>query len=200
MNTAKVYSMKQARQRQEDPLNLQSLPLVAPPRDGWPAVEAALRGDARRRIVWRYATGALAVAATVTLAVGLYWQEPGTVGVGAQVTGPVPTVPVGGRLAADGLQSRARPAPTAGTLESMIGLSQQLESRLRGIRAEAGSLPSSAVVYQVELEDLVAQVDEELSRQPDSLALWNQRVSLLMDLERLYENSLRREYHRIASL
>jgi hypothetical protein len=188
MNTAKVYSMKQARQRQEDPLNLQSLPLVSPPRDGWQAVEAALRGDARRRTGWRYAAGALGVAATVTLAVGLYWQEPGPVGAVAaevtQVTGPVPTVP----------------APTAGTLDSMIALSQQLEGRLRGIRAEAGSLRSSAVVYQVELEDLVAQVDEELSRQPGSLALWNQRVSLLMDLERLYENSLRREYHRIASL
>ena len=82
----------------------------------------------------------------------------------------------------------------------MVALSQQLETRLRGICAESGSLPSSDVVYQVELEDLVAQVDEELSRQPDSLVLWNQRVSLLMDLERLYENSLRREYHRIASL
>ncbi|MGK2926138.1 MAG: hypothetical protein ACSLE2_11000 [Lysobacterales bacterium] len=196
--------MKQARQRQEDPLNLQSLPLVSPPRDGWPAVEAALSGDTRRRTVWRYAAGALGVAATVTLAVGLYWQESGTVGAGAadvaQVTGPVPTVPAGERLVADEFQSPARPAPAAGTLDSMIALSQQLEGRLRGIRAEAGSLRSSAVVYQVELEDLVAQVDEELSRQPDSLPLWNQRVSLLMDLERLYENSLRREYHRIASL
>lgn len=189
MNTAKVYSMKQARQRQEDPLNLQSLPLVSPPRDGWPVVEAALRGDARRRTVWRYAAGTVAAAATVTLAVGLYWQQSSSVGAGAVGVAQV-----------EGTESRARPAPAAGTLESMIGLSQQLEGRLRGIRAEAGSLRSSAVVYQVELEDLVAQVDEELSRQPDSLPLWNQRVSLLMDLERLYENSLRREYHRIASL
>lgn len=197
MNTAKVYSMKQARQRQDDPLNLQRLPLLSPPRDGWPTIEAALRGDTRRRIAWRYATGALAAAATVTLAVGLYWQEAPNVGA-EPVTGPEPSV--GGRLAADEPLSRARRAPTPRTLDSMVALSQQLETRLRGIRAETGSLPSSDVVYQVELEDLVAQVDEELSRQPDSLALWNQRVSLLMDLERLYENSLRREYHRIASL
>ena len=189
MNTAKVYSMKQARQRQEDPLNLQSLPLVSPPRDGWPTVEAALRGDARRRSVWRYATGALAAAATVTLAVGLYWQEPSDAGVGAADVAQ-----------AEGPESQVSRAPASRTLDSMVALSQQLETRLRGIRAETGSLPSSDVVYQVELEDLVAQVDEELSRQPDSLALWNQRVSLLMDLERLYENSLRREYHRIASL
>jgi hypothetical protein len=86
------------------------------------------------------------------------------------------------------------------SLDAMIALSQQLEGRLRTIRADVGSLPSSAVVYQVELEDLVVQVDEELSRQPDSLPLWNQRVALLLDLERLYANSLRREYHRMASL
>lgn len=189
MNTAKVYSMKQARQRHEDPLNLQSLPLVSPPRDGWPAVEAALRGDARRRVVWRYAAGALAAAATLTLVVGLSWQQSSTVGAGATGVAQV-----------TGAESRAGSASTARTLDSVVALSQQLEARLRGIRAETGSLPSSEVVYQVELEDLVAQVDEELSRQPDSLALWNQRVSLLMDLERLYENRLRREYYRLASL
>lgn len=199
MNTAKVYSMKQARQKQDDPLNLQSLPLVSPPADGWPVVAAALRRDARRRAIRRYATGALAAAATVTLAVGFYLLQ------------PQPAPPSGGRLAADLPDTRAMLAPavaaedttasgTSDTLYSVIALSQQLEGRLRGIRTEVGSLPANAVVYQVELEDLVVQVDEELSRQPDSLALWNQRVSLLMDLERLYENSLRREYHRIASL
>jgi hypothetical protein len=208
MNTAKVYNMQLARQKQEDPLNLQSLPLVAPPRDGWPAVEAALRGDARRRSLWRSAAGALAAAATVTLALGLYLREPGQ------------DVPVGGRFAGEQTASRAIRSPTntagasvaeavtesassgapAATLDALVALSQRLEGRLRHIRADVGSLPANAVVYQVELEDLVVQVDEELSRQPDSLALWNQRVALLMDLERLYENSLRREYDRMASL
>jgi hypothetical protein len=190
MNTAKVYSMKQARQRQEDPLNLQSLPLVSPPRDGWPAIEAALRGDARRRSVWRYAAGALAAVATVTLAIGFYLLQ------------PVPDSPPAVRVAADLPEAAELQTATAAgaTLDSLIALSQQLEGRLRGIRTEAGNLPASAVVYQVELEDLVVQVDEELSRRPDSLALWNQRVSLLMDLERLYASNLRREYHRIASL
>jgi hypothetical protein len=32
------------------------------------------------------------------------------------------------------------------------------------------------------------------------LELWNQRVNLLLDLSRLYENQLRRDYHRMASL
>ena len=213
MNTAKVYSMQLARQKQEDPLNLQSLPLVAPPRDGWPAVEAVLRRDARRRNLGRYAAGALAAAATVTLALGLYLNQPD------------PEDRAAGRLAVDQPESRAMRAPTITTeassteasiteamaesgksgasdtaLDALIALSQQLEGRLRHIRADVGSLPANAVVYQVELEDLVVQVDEELSRQPDSLALWNQRVELLLDLERLYENSLRREYDRMASL
>ncbi|RPH94945.1 MAG: hypothetical protein EHM68_13340 [Lysobacterales bacterium] len=192
--------MQIARHRQEDPLNLQSLPLVSPPRDGWPAVAAALRGDARRRSLGRYAAGALAAAAVVTLALGLYLRGPGH-----------DAAPAEGHLAGEGpaSQTMLAPADVAGTttesgtqdsLDAMIALSQQLEGRLRTIRADVGSLPSSAVVYQVELEDLVVQVDEELSRQADSLPLWNQRVALLLDLERLYANSLRREYHRMASL
>jgi hypothetical protein len=36
--------------------------------------------------------------------------------------------------------------------------------------------------------------------QPDSLSLWSQRVDLLMNLERLYENNLRRDYQQMASL
>ena len=200
MKTAKVYSMQLARQKQDDPLNLQSLPMVAPPRDGWPAVEAALRGDARRRSLGRYAAVTLAAAATVTLALGLYLRGPGQ-----------DASPAGGRLAGEqpGTRAMLAPADVAGattesgaqdSLAALIALSQQLEGRLRYIRADVGNLPASAVVYQVELEDLVVQVDEELSRQPDSLTLWNQRVALLIDLERLYENCLRREYDRMASL
>lgn len=200
MNTAKVYNMQIARQRQEDPLNLQSLPLVSPPRDGWPAVAAALRGDARRRSLGRYAAGALAVAATVTLALGLFLRGPGH-----------DASSVGAHLAAEqpGSQAMLVPTDVAGAttesgandgLDAVIAVSQQLEGRLRYIRADAGNLPSGVVVYQVELEDLVVQVDEELSRQPESLPLWNQRVALLLDLERLYSDNLRREYHRMASL
>ena len=48
--------------------------------------------------------------------------------------------------------------------------------------------------------DLVAQVDSELSVAPDSADLWSQRVNLLLDLSQLYENSLRRDYYRMASL
>ena len=185
--------MKHARQKQEDPLNLQSLPLVSPPADGWPAVEAALRRDARGRSLRRYAGMALAAAATVTLAVGLFLRDP----VATPGGDSAPAMAMPDSTATGSTDATGAGAPT---LDALIALSQRLETRLRLLRAEGGSLPAGAVVYQVELEDLVVQVDEELSQRPESLALWNQRVGLLMDLERLYQDRLRREYHRVASL
>ena len=67
-------------------------------------------------------------------------------------------------------------------------------------RSQAGVMPTSSVIYQVELEDLVAQVDEALSMRPDSMDLWSQRINLMLDLSQLYQNELRREYHLMASL
>jgi len=185
------YRIHNVRQREEDPLNLRSLPLVDPPIDAWPEIEAALlRRNGKQRGA-RYAGGALAAAATLTLAVGLYFggtqrqpaAEPSAL---TQAESPASTV--------------AEEPDTSGQLESLIGLSQQLESRLRLLRAQAGDMPAGALVYQVELEDLVVQVDDALSMNPDSLPLWNQRVSLLADLNTLYEDKLRREYQQIASL
>ena len=86
------------------------------------------------------------------------------------------------------------------TAESLIALSQKLENRLRMYRSQMGDLPADALVYQVELQDLIVQVDGELSLSPDSVDLWGQRVNLMMDVVRLYENSLRRDYRRMASL
>jgi hypothetical protein len=196
MNPGQVYLMKQVMQKQQDPLNLQGLPQVRPPRDGWPVIEAALRQDSRRRTMTRAAGAALAAAAVVTLAVTLVLQQrvPGSPeGVLDLALQPAPD-------AASEIAGSAARNVTAATLDSLIAVSQRLEGRLRTVRAGVGELPARDLVYQVELEDLVAQVDDELSAQPDSLSLWNQRVSLLQDLERLYENSLRREYRQVASL
>jgi hypothetical protein len=184
--------MKHARQKQEDPLNLQSLPLVSPPADGWPAVEAALRQDARRRGLRRAALGGLAAAAALVLALGLYRQQ--------DTPGPPAAQGEAGLAVTEPVPAAGTVEPSERRLEELVALSQQLEARLRLLRAEGGSLPASAVVYQVELEDLVVQVDEELSRQPDSIPLWNQRISLLADLELLYQDRLRREYRQYASL
>jgi hypothetical protein len=182
-------------QKQQDPLNLQNLPLVSPPSDLWPAVEAELKRTGNRRAAARYAGGALAVAAALVLALGLILRAP-PVGPAAQPA----------QLASSAQETTPAVPPTdsqplsEANLEAVIALSQRLEGRLRRIRAEAGALPARVVVYQVELEDLVVQVDEELSRSPGSLPLWTQRVDLLVDLERLYEAGLRREYQQMASL
>jgi hypothetical protein len=187
-----IHNMQQARQRQEDPLNLRSLPLVTPPDDGWPQIEAGLLQHGRRRSAMRYAGAALAVAAMVTLAVGLTLRQPEPLS-GAAVESIPP------QLAQN--DPAILPAPAAdATLDSLIALSQQLEGQLRVYRSEVGGLPSEALIYQVELEDLVAQVDGELSMNPDSITLWSQRVNLMLDLSQLYETSMRRNYRQVASL
>ena len=197
MNSAKVYLMKHPMQKHDDPLGLHRLPMVAPHRDGWPAIEAALRQDQRRRRTTRYAGLALAAAASVTLALGMLLQKPmSSASDSLSDQSMAQQYPQEGASAAGDNAALA----SADTLNALITLSQGLEGRLRALRAGVGDLPASTVVYQVELEDLVVQVDEALSNQPDSLPLWSQRVNLLMDLEQLYENSLRREYRQIASL
>jgi hypothetical protein len=190
MSLSKVYRMQAKRQKQEDPFNLRSLPMVEPPGDdGWPAVQQALLAQGRQRRIWKTAGGALAAAATVVLAFSL-WLSPEVApdrqipGLAVTDTEPAPTV----------LESRAE------TLQSLMSLSQRLENRLRAYRDELGDLPAGSVIYQVELQDLVAQVDDQISARPDSLELWSQRVNLLLDISRLYENSLRREYQQLASL
>jgi len=191
--------MKHAMQKQQDPLNLQGLPQVAPPRDGWPAIEAALRKDNTRLTFRRYAGAALAAAAVVALALTLVVERPFSgIPIGAPDQSAQLDLQPAHESEATGPDATSS-APMA-TLDSLMTLSQLLESRLRTYRGGFGDLPASDLVYQVELEDLVVQVDEELSARPDSLALWNQRVTLLMDLERLYQNRLRREYRQMASL
>jgi hypothetical protein len=169
MTYAKVHIM----QKEPDPLNLGSLPLVAPPSDDWPLIRSALVQHHRRRRVARYSGGLLAVAAMLMLAVGLFIHQPALA---------------------------PAPAGAPQTLDSVIALSQKLETRVRSYRSEVGGMPTDSLVYQVELEDLIAQVDDELSMRPDSLELWSQRVNLLLDLSQLYQNQLRRDYHRLASL
>ncbi len=55
-------------------------------------------------------------------------------------------------------------------------------------------------MYVAELEDLVAQVDTELSFSPRSVNLWGQRVNLLLDLAQIYQHQWERDYSRMASL
>jgi hypothetical protein len=179
MHYSKVHIM----QKERDPLNLGSLPLLTPPSDDWPLIRSALVKQQRRRRLTQYTGGLLAVAAMLMLAVGLFIHQPALA---------PPSAP------ANATATAATTAPQ--TLDSLITLSQRLETRVRTFRSEAGGIPTESLVYQVELEDLIAQVDGELSMRPDSLELWSQRVNLLLDLSTLYQNQLRRDYHAMASL
>lgn len=183
----KVHTMKTDR----DPLNLSSLPPVDSPEDGWPVIEAALREDSDRHRTWKATIASLAIAASITLALGLLvrqtWQE----------TGPVNAEPPPLVVTEEPVDTSA---PTSDQLASLIGMSQKLESQLRRIRTDAPLTMTTSLVYQVELQDLVAQVDRELSYDPESTVLWAQRVNLLLDLRSLYQNELRRESAQMASL
>ncbi len=179
-------------QSERDPLNLGSLPLVSPPADDWLLIEAALRKQNSRKRIVALAGRTLAIAATVIVVVGVFVYRPFGIPAGTSGLKEPHTAQVENPVSSDG--------PGINTLDSLIALSQQLESNLRKIRLQAGMMPTSAVIYQIELEDLVAQVDEELSMRPDSVELWSQRINLMLDLSQLYQNELRREYNRIASL
>jgi hypothetical protein len=68
------------------------------------------------------------------------------------------------------------------------------------LRQETGSMPAESAIYVAELEDLIAQVDSELSVTPDSIDLWGQRVNLMLDLAQIYQQQWETYYGRMASL
>ena len=189
MNLAKVYVMS-VTHKPDDPLGLGSLPPVSPPDDGWPVIEATLTAKRRQRRRTGAIGGAFAVAATVVMALSVTLWRPG------DTPAIDPAATAQHDAASESVPEPLRDPP----LESLIAMSKQLESRVRLYRNEIGDLPASDLVYQVELQDLIVQVDEQLSMDPGSLNLWSQRVDLLLDVTQLYENQLRRDYYRIASL
>ncbi|MBT8041116.1 MAG: hypothetical protein HKO85_11405 [Xanthomonadales bacterium] len=186
--------MNHRRNEPADPLNLRSLPPVTSEHDAWPAIRNTLLHQRRRSRAWRFGGAALATAATLVLALTL------------TVNAPVPdTVSPNGPgtddllVAESGREAQSLPLQEP-SVESLIAMSRQLEARVRQSRYRVGDLPVRQLVYQVELQDLIVQVDEGLSRNPESIELWSQRVNLLMDVVALYENNLRRDYYRMASV
>jgi len=172
-----------------DPFGLASLPPHQAPENGWLAIERTLK---RRRSV-RHSLVGLASAATIALAAGLYLQFP------ERSTGDAPQTVAARADATRSVAAKQRGAPET-NVQALVILSQQLEKNLRLVRAEVGAMPAKSVMYQVELEDLVAQLDETISQRPDSRELWSQRVNLLLDLNELYQVQLRRDYRDVASL
>ncbi len=183
---------------QQDPLNLSGLPMIEPPSDGWPAIETALKETAQASSKRRKTFAYLAVAATVTLAVGLYFQQDMSLLVESPTPGATEIV----NSNPPAMENTTPTSENASgvTLAQLTIMSQELEKDLRLMRSGVGALPLDSAMYQIELEDLVAQVDDALSTTPDSKELWGQRVNLQMDLASLYRGQLRREYGQLASL
>ena len=186
MNTQQEWNTQE-----HDPLGLGNLPLLTPDEDGWPAIEQALQEQRQVRHRRRVASGWLAVAASLVLVVSL----------ATRLSGPGPT-DAGQPLAEQSATQTpaVSSADSEDPVESLIAMSQILENQLRGLREDNVSMPAESAVYVAELQDLVAQVDSELSISPDSINLWGQRVNLLLDLAQIYQHQWERDYGRMASL
>lgn len=165
-----------------DPLGLRHLDWVEPEQDGWPAIRAELEQRKRRGTHLRW----LALAASLVIAFGLTLRLNQDAGLQPATL----TEPAGAQLA----------EADDGNLESLIALSQTLEQQLRSMRQGSGPMPADSAVYIAELQDLVAQVDQELSYSPDSVNLWGQRVNLLLDLAQIYQHQWELDYGKMASL
>ena len=173
-----------------DPLGLGALPLLTPATDGWPTIRQALENPEVQTRQWRPAAAWLAIAASLVLAVILTTRQTGV------ENGP--TDPLATQITS--LASVEDKGAAADTVESLIALSQTLEQQLRNMRDGTASMPASSAVFVAELQDLVAQVDSELSYSPDSINLWGQRVNLLLDLAQIYQQQWERDYGQMASL
>jgi hypothetical protein len=182
----------------DDPLGLGKLPEAKPEAGSidqdWAVVSTALdRRNRNRRFAW---LGAAAAAASIALVIAI-----------AGLPGPVShELPEPGQATAQAEAERPADIPDMQTAEQSTGaenlmaMSQDAERQLRRLRGQVSAMPSELVVYQVELQDLIAQVDDAISLSPESAALWGERLSLQLDLMKLYSSQLRREYARVASL
>jgi hypothetical protein len=169
-----------------DPLGLRELLPLDPPSDGWEEIQAALERDANnpRHGRWRMTLVATAACLLVIAGVVLRTESPRP-------------VPAGAKVATN--ETHAASIEQAETLNELIVMSQSLEQKLRRLRSGSGPIPATSAVYVAELEDLVAQVDNQISAEPDSINLWGQRVNLLLDLAQLYQQQWEQEYGRMAS-
>lgn len=135
---------------------LKALPALRPPRDRWPAVQAALRAErSRRRSTWGTWTGSLALAATIA---AILLMQP---------SGP-------GQLHAELNKAKQQSA----TLEDSL---QQYDIDGRVLSGRA-----AAVVAELEdrisvLDGTLTQRDQSV-QDADLVKLWQQRVDLMREL------------------
>ena len=141
---------------------LRALPTRRPPRDRWLVVKQQAQAERQRSRWTRMGWGALAVAAGITLAIGVRSVE---------ITAP-PT-------------EDTRPAARV-ELADLVEQSRQLEAALREYNPEGRIVNGRTAAVIAELEDRIAQVDAGIARvsaneraQPELVNLWRDRVQLM---------------------
>ena len=172
-------------QKPSDPLGLSNLDTIEPGYDGWSQIESALRDHQSNKRSWRKTGSWLAVAASLVLVISVVW------------------VNTQNRLPATGLATSSEDSASVqveDNIYALIGLSQSMEEQVAQLRQETSSMPAESAIYVAELEDLIAQIDNELSMTPDSIDLWGQRVNLMLDLAQIYQQQWEIDYGRMASL
>jgi len=172
-------------QKPSDPLGLRNLDTIEPGYDGWSQIESALRDHQSNKRSWRKTGGWLAVAASLVLVISVVWIN---------TQNSLPTT----GLATSSENSAS--VQMEDNIFALIGLSQSMEEQVAQLRQETSSMPAESAIYVAELEDLIAQIDNELSMTPDSIDLWGQRVNLMLDLAQIYQQQWEIDYGRMASL
>jgi hypothetical protein len=205
-----------------DPLGLGQLPLAEPPRDGWAEIRAGLEAglearleagqheavdqesSARPHVPGRRMAAGLAVAACLLLLIGITQfgadMAPRKDDVNLVDTQTDGSAAPGTIDAADTVAGTVNADVTNQSLLDLIAMSQDLEQRLRQMRAGSAGMSSREALYVAELEDLVARVDGQLGQEPESLELWTQRVNLMLDLTYIFQHRFEEQYGRMASL
>lgn len=179
---------EQWKQNTSDPLGLGKLDIIEPEYDGWQQIESALVTHRHRRRRQRI-VGWMAVAASLVLVLGISLRN----------TDSQPSM----ELSRDSFATQSAESASLEMNENvnaLIGLSQNMEEQVKKLRQKTGSMPAESAIYIAELEDLIAQVDHELSLEPDSVDLWGQRVNLMLDLAWIYQQQWQIDYGHMASL
>jgi hypothetical protein len=174
---------------ESDPLGLRGLDAIEPGYDGWAQIESALRSHNSNQRSWQKTGTWLALAAGLVLVIGVVLRT------NENLIAPNPPSP---GFATSGAHSAS--VPVKDNISALIGISQSMEEQVARLRQESASMPAESAIYVAELEDLIAQVDNQLSLTPDSIDLWGQRVNLLLDLAQIYQQQWEIDYGRMASL
>jgi len=194
-----MTTRKPSTHQPDDPLGLADLTAIEPAFDDWASIESALLSQADKKQRRQRAGGWLAVAASLVLIVGMVMRSTEN---GAP-TDPVAadTATFDARLASDtSAGGRISAVRDTDNIVALIKLSQNMENQVKHLRQESASMPAESAIYVAELEDLIVQVDNELSFTPDSVDLWGQRVNLLLNLAQIYQQQWQIDYGRLAAL